>query len=292
MTRAATTPRKVAVKNSSPQTRARGFTLIELLVVIGIIALLIGILLPALRGAKIQAQDVACASNVRQIVTALQIYVAEYKGKLPPAQDPNSIGGQTWHVKIWQNLLRKPFGSTDFDGPEGKYEYLERTVFECPRAEFSRGGYSRDDFRKNGYALNISTPGTLGQNAQMLTIQAPRVQESKLASRPRDPAGTMMLADAKGFFVEYFDRGRAMNSMDAGISNAGGMLNALGRHGKKKDMWNIAFFDGSVRAMQFFQVPGTPDQYYIVGARLPPADLVTKPDVPGATKKFWVGRSN
>lgn len=270
-----------------------GFTLIELLVVIGIISLLIAILLPALRGAKISAQDVACASNVRQIVSALQIYATENKGKLPPAQDAAAIGGATWHVKVWQNLMRRPFGSTDFAGPDGKYSYLARTVFECPRAEFSRGGgYSEADHRQNGYALNISTPGTLGQNAQMLAIQAPRIQESKLVSKPKDPAGTIMLADAKGFFVEYYDRGRALNSMDAGISNAGGMLNALGRHGKQRDRWNVAFFDGSVRALQFKDVPGTPDQYYIVGARLTPAQLLTKTDVPGATKKFWVGRSD
>lgn len=269
-----------------------GFTLIELLVVIGIIALLIGILLPALRGAKIAAQDVACASNVRQIVAALQIYASETKGLLPPAQDAAAIGGATWHVKIWQNLMRRRFDSNDFDGPENRYEYLARTVFECPRADYSRGGgYRTDDHRKNGYALNISTPGTFGNNSQMLAIQAPRIQEAKIASKPKDPAGTILLADAMGFYIEYYDRGRALNSMDAGISNAGGMLNALGRHGKLRDMWNVAFFDGSVRTLQFKDVPGTPDTYYIVNNRLPPALLLSKPDVPGATKKFWVGRS-
>jgi prepilin-type N-terminal cleavage/methylation domain-containing protein/prepilin-type processing-associated H-X9-DG protein len=284
--------RTIAQPTRQPTSPA-AFTLIELLVVIGIIGLLVGILLPALRGAKVAAQDVACASNVRQIVGALQIYATEYKGKLPPAQDPLAIGGATWHVKIWQNLMRRTFGSTDFAGPEGRYEYLARTVFECPRADYSRaGGYSTNDHRANGYAMNISTYGTFGQNAQTLSIPAPRIQESKFVGKPKDPAGTIFLADAKGFYVEYFDRGRALNSMDADINNAGGMLNALGRHGRKKDMWNVAFFDGSVRMLQFKEVPGTPDQYYIVGARLTPAQLLTKTDVPGATKKFWLGRSH
>lgn len=58
--------------------KQRGFTLIELLVVISIIALLVSILLPALRSARAAAQMVQCASNLRQIATAEHLYAEDW----------------------------------------------------------------------------------------------------------------------------------------------------------------------------------------------------------------------
>jgi prepilin-type N-terminal cleavage/methylation domain-containing protein len=75
-------------KPSSRRRVAFGFTLVELLVVIGIIAMLISLLLPALTKARRQANSAVCKSNLRQIGTFLVIYLNDNNGHLFPVDVP------------------------------------------------------------------------------------------------------------------------------------------------------------------------------------------------------------
>jgi prepilin-type N-terminal cleavage/methylation domain-containing protein len=70
--------------------KTRGFTLVELLVVISIIALLISILLPSLRGARDNAKRVICRNNLRSIWTGILMYSYEFNDRVPYLENPNA----------------------------------------------------------------------------------------------------------------------------------------------------------------------------------------------------------
>lgn len=166
-----------------------GFTLIELLVIIGIIAILISILLPALSRARASARSVACESNMRQIGMGFQMYAAANKGCLPePGEDgdpnaplllPDQRGWESqclWMNSVTQAVLGKSYDQLQVESRAGGAARLpidgDHHVLVCPAAPPAVGvsvGADHDEVTPDGYFL---MHGYLNRNGSL--TQEPR----------------------------------------------------------------------------------------------------------------------
>lgn len=151
--------------------RISAFTLVELLVVIGVIALLISILLPALNRARRMGEQVKCLSNLRQIGNMYALYAANYRGALPPVNSQSSytplavnnkaygmphVLGPYWGKPEWATLTPgSPYWSV-FNFGAIKAEF-RRSIFVCQvydrqvdDCEAYKSGYGESQFLYTG----------------------------------------------------------------------------------------------------------------------------------------------
>jgi prepilin-type N-terminal cleavage/methylation domain-containing protein/prepilin-type processing-associated H-X9-DG protein len=134
-------------RHGGKSVRRSGFTLVELLVVIGIIAVLVSILLPTLRSVRRQANLVQCSSNMRQLATAMIMYVQDNKGRFPAAEFFSIAGhypyGWGWaNELVAQNYIKAP-GLSVYQKPGQTVKRFNRNnVFRCPEGIDEDGGFS------------------------------------------------------------------------------------------------------------------------------------------------------
>jgi prepilin-type N-terminal cleavage/methylation domain-containing protein len=148
---------RLSKTTKTDRPKRAGFSLVELLVVIGIIAVLIGILMPSLRRARLSAQRVACASNLRQMGMGILMYANDHKQRLPFIVEP------LWNADASLNFNADPYDATA--NPQSLIAtlrpYLKNDeLYRCPSAIL---GYPS---REKGMNYRVSSANNLNGIAQ------------------------------------------------------------------------------------------------------------------------------
>jgi prepilin-type processing-associated H-X9-DG protein/prepilin-type N-terminal cleavage/methylation domain-containing protein len=143
------------------RARGRGFTLVELLVVIGIIALLIAILMPALSRARQQANQVKCAANLRQQGQAMAMYLNQWKAYPGHAAQGGGVTYAAWPTRL-RTYLNNNQGVFHCPSQDSGFEWQSKTG--------TGGGFATQADSAYGYnqgelLLNVFTiPFSYGYN--------------------------------------------------------------------------------------------------------------------------------
>jgi prepilin-type N-terminal cleavage/methylation domain-containing protein/prepilin-type processing-associated H-X9-DG protein len=129
----------------------RGFTLIELLVVIGIIAVLVGLLIPSLSKSRKQANRTACLANLRQVYLCYQLYAQSYGDQIPigyDGGDPTNPNGGLEQADFLLHNSTSPAGSpftTLFGLLMDANLMTSPQIFYCPSEGNSRYQFNTPD---------------------------------------------------------------------------------------------------------------------------------------------------